>query len=130
MSSTGGIAKGVRTRARLPKSEVGNNERFVEFHRQARRLFDTVVVREGHTHYMRRADNAPVDLSQITNTFAIALALSSLARYHPKVWRESLEGPNGWLLKEYLCATPLQFLALIAGEITGRIIQRPYSDLR
>ncbi len=62
--------------------------------------------------------------------YAISLALSSPARYHPKDWRALLDGHSAWLPKEYLRATPQQFLALIAGEITGRIIQRPYSDLR
>jgi len=75
----------------------------------------------------------PVNLlymQQIAINFAIGIALSSLARYHPKKWRELLAGQDGWVIKEYLRTTPLQILALMAGEITGRIIQSPYSDLR
>lgn len=114
----------------LTQREVLDPVRFQSYHAKVRRHFDIIVGQERPKYYLRRADLPQVELSQITINFSIALSLSSLARYYPQHLQVVFDRPDGWLLKEYLRLTPHQFLALIAGEITGRIIQRPYSDLR
>lgn len=102
---------------------------FVDYHCAVRRQVDVINSRAGLSYYLRRTDHPPVPWTQITLNFVLSFALSSLSRYHPDVLNDIYDSPNGWLIKEYLRIAPHQFLALVAGEITGRIIQTPYGDL-
>lgn len=115
---------------RISLSSVADPSSFAAYHTKVRRHFDVIAGHGRPKFYLRRADRLQADLAQITLNFSIALSLSSLARYYPQHLQVVFDRPDGWLLKEYLRTAPAQFLALIAGEITGRIIQRPYSDLR
>ena len=121
--------KGVQSTNSIALAKVGANQAFTDFYTAIRRQVDVIVGRNGLYYYLRRSDTPPVAWSQITLNYSIGLALSSLARYHPDVLNDQYNSPNGWLIKEYLRIAPHQFLALIAAEITGRIIQTPYGDL-
>lgn len=120
----------VRQKQSEPATIVGTPAPFALWHAELRRSVHVIAGQSGLSYYVCRSDTPAVDLSQLTLNFAVAFALSSLARYHPERLDEILNREDGWVVKEFLCTTPQQFIALISGEITGRIIQRPYSDLR
>jgi hypothetical protein len=120
----------VRQKQRKPATIVATAAPFALWHAKLRRSVHVIASQSGLSYYVCRSDTPPVDLSQLTLNFAVGFALSSLARYHPDILHEILNREDGWVVKEYLCTTPHQFIALISGEITGRIIQRPYSDMR
>jgi hypothetical protein len=94
-----------------------------------RRIVDAIAGRERPSFYIRRTDQHLVPWSQLSLHFAACLALSSTARYEPQQLVKIFQDPRGWIVKEYLRTAANQFLALVASEITGRIIQRPYGDL-
>jgi len=120
----------IRQKGRRPTAILRDTKQLGVWHAKLRRSVHVIASQNGPSYYVCRSDTSPTDLSQLSLNFAVAFALSSLARYHPDTLQEVLTGKDGWVIKEYLCATPQQFVALIAAEITGRIIQRPYSDLR
>ncbi|MBT9561198.1 MAG: hypothetical protein IV100_34710 [Myxococcales bacterium] len=98
-------------------------------HASVRRHIDIISSREKPSYYVRKSTAAFQPTSQIALNFMLSHALSTLARYHPRQWSEALDGRLGWVIKEYLTVTPAQMLGILAGEISGRIVQIPYSAL-
>jgi hypothetical protein len=99
------------------------------YHRVCRRSIQMIQGVAGPSHYFRSAGPSPHGFSQISLNFAVAFALSSLARYQPETLERVFDDPRGWIVKEYLRTALQQQIAFIAAEITGRIIQQPYGAL-
>jgi hypothetical protein len=63
--------------------------------------------------------------SPLTLTLAAMHRLSELCRYKPKELSAFFDGPENWLLSEFIQMAPSQFLDEIAAEITGHQIMLP-----
>lgn len=63
--------------------------------------------------------------SPLTLTLAAMHRLSELSRYHPMELTQFFNGPQNWLLNEFIRMSPQQFLDEITAEITGHQCMAP-----
>jgi len=99
-----------------------------DYHRICRRQISVIYSRARTSHYIWEISPNP-SWSQISLNFALGLALSSLARYHPEKLHHLYEDKMGWVVKEYLRTAMAQYVAFVSAEMTGRLIQQPYASL-
>jgi hypothetical protein len=131
----GASGRVVRRRDRirwLPRSGASSAEkaqaieRLQAYHRKIRR--DVVLISAStDLWYLKRrvASIRIVERYELTLIMAAMHRLSELARYDPKGLVKHLEGPNSWLLTEFIELAPAQFMRLIACEITGLEFRMP-----
>lgn len=89
-------------------------------HRSLRR--DVQYIAGAHTlWYIKQMQDEPTRISRfpITITLAAMHRLSEMCRYRPDELTFYLNGPETWLLSEFISMSPIQFIDEIAAEITG-----------
>ncbi len=72
--------------------------------------------------YLKRNDLKPekmVNKHTLVITMAAMHRLSELARYYPQILKKHLEKEQGWLLREFINKSLVQFIDTISSEITG-----------
>lgn len=113
----------------LSRSDRDFKQKLISYHAECRRKVVAIYGRDRTSQYFRPTATPTPDWSQISLNFAIGMALSSLARYHPEDLERLYEHKMGWVVKEYLRTALTQYIALVAAEITGRVIQQPFAGM-
>jgi hypothetical protein len=125
----------VRRRARMkwyPQSGATTSDkaqaviRLQNYHKKIRRDVVLISASKDLWYMKRKVAAIPIiDRYEPTLIMAAMHRLSELARYDPRGLVKHLEGPNSWLLTEFIELAPAQFMRLIACEITGLEFRTP-----
>lgn len=94
---------------------------FEEYYQKIRKDVD-YIYSPNELWYLKRRDlnnSSIIDKNTLVITMGAMHRLSELARYSPLVLKSHLEKEQGWLLREFINKSIVQFIDAIASEITG-----------
>ena len=85
----------------------------------------TILTHGGYRFYLPIFNT--INVPQLAIAYALIFYLGSITRYKPDVFDKILVGGYSWLVAEYLATHPMQFLYMLASELAGVDVVRPYA---
>ncbi|CUO95478.1 Uncharacterised protein [Dorea longicatena] len=103
------------------KPEEKSIKSFEKYYYKIRKNVD-YIYSPNELWYLKRNDlnnSSIIDKNTLIITMGAMHRLSELARYYPLILKSHLEKEQGWLLREFINKSIVQFIDAIASEITG-----------